>query len=343
MKISIIIPHYKNGKMTAYSISQILKYKGDNELQIIVIDNNCKDGSVGYLKPFMDKIELYNYPPHQIQSHGIAIDFAMEYTFVEGDYILILENDSFPIVENFLDFYKPMIEGDYDISGSFLQLSGGFYIHPNGTLYSKQVYRECLKYVKTIPYRYLPNSCMVDGFENHVMIHDDIWEFFLQKPSAFVNLPDSCKRLSIEDWKEKECYYLPIAKGVFHNGMGGLKETLSTYGQRNLITGTHDVITINGLDKIIPRMGYEPGQFLSYWAMANGKKIAEIGIETKWLPGRENQQQEYTLMESGIKHIWGVSSYMERPAKGVEDIYKEKRKLSDKLYNSLPDNEKIPD
>ena len=76
MKITIIIPHYKTGKMTAYSIFKILQHSDGHEVDIIVVDNNVGDGSVEYLSPFMNKIGYVPYPKDRMQSHGIGIGYC---------------------------------------------------------------------------------------------------------------------------------------------------------------------------------------------------------------------------------------------------------------------------
>ena len=63
--------------------------------------------------------------------------------------------------------------------------------------------------------------------------------------------------------------------------------------------------------------------------------------EIKWMPNRIGQQQEYTLNEAGIKHLWAISSYVERGSENVEDIYEAKRRLPDELYETLPDSQKV--
>ena len=40
MKITALIPHYKTGKMTAYSIAKLLEHKGEHDLKIVVIDKH---------------------------------------------------------------------------------------------------------------------------------------------------------------------------------------------------------------------------------------------------------------------------------------------------------------
>src|SRR4030066_2215807 len=93
-----------------------------------------------------------------------------------------------------------------------------------------------------------------------------------------------------------------------HNGMGRLQESVRTYGRRNPESEVPNILLDNRA-KIIYRIGYEPGQFMYYWMLAKGYNIYSIPTEVKWLKGKENQQQEYTLNAAGIKHIWGVSAY----------------------------------
>jgi len=76
MKISILIPHYCTGKMTAYTVAQLLKYKGNHELDIIVIDNK-PDGSIKYLDPFLEHLTIVEFPDDRTQSHGAAFDYVV--------------------------------------------------------------------------------------------------------------------------------------------------------------------------------------------------------------------------------------------------------------------------
>jgi hypothetical protein len=92
--------------------------------------------------------------------------------------------------------------------------------------------------------------------------------------------------------------------------------------------------------KIIFRIGAEPGQWFAWWQKAMGYSLYEIPTEVHWLPGKENQQQEYTLTENGVKHLWGISAYHGTDlADG--DIAKIKQSLPEQLYNTLPEHQKI--
>jgi glycosyltransferase involved in cell wall biosynthesis len=339
MDITIIIPHYAVGSMCAYSIAQILKYKGEHNVQIVVIDNNSKDGSAKYLEPFMNDITYATYPTDKLQSHGIAINWAIENGLVINDYFITLENDSFPIKDGFLDYYKWIVNEGYDIAGSVLKLSGGTYLHGCGTLYNKGVIKEANNFIKTIPYTYFPNMAMKFGFQSHLMIHNNILDEVLNNPDDWVELADGYKGLLKKQMLDRAEYY-SATNNAFHCGMGGSQEDVNTYGLRCAKSDVPEILIKNGR-KIIFRVGYEPMQFLYYFALANGNKILEIPIEQKWMPNREGQQQEYTLNEAGIKHLWAISSYTERGSKDVEDIYEAKRKIPEELYNSLPNNQKI--
>src|SRR5574343_497018 len=149
MKISILIPHYKVGKITAYSISKIIQHKGIHEVDIIVIDNNPGDGSSEYFKPFEPDITYIPYPKDKLQSHGIAFNYALDNGYVHTDYFITLENDSFPVKDGYLDYYEKIINAGMDAAGSILELSGGCYMHPCGALYTTSVYFEAKKYYES--------------------------------------------------------------------------------------------------------------------------------------------------------------------------------------------------
>lgn len=336
MKISILIPHYKTGKMTAYTIAQLLKYKGGHEVEILVIDNNAGDGSIEYLKPFVKEIKYQGYPKDMLQSHGIAFDYVLPH--VNTDYFITIESDSFPVHDNWLDYYEDLIAKGYDAGGSLLKLSGGEYMHPCGAFYSKKCWQEAKQYCNAVEYAYFPNMAYHHGFASHLMIHKSYVDRVLGSLYDYIEPTEAYKNANRWEVVKKMVEYSPVV-APFHNGMGNADESVKTYGQRTMESGAADVILQNK-KKIIKRVGCEPGQWFSWFLAATGKKIAFIPTEVKWLPNRVNEQQEYTLMESGIKHLWGISAYHDFEA-GAEDIKKVKQSIPDELYNSLPEHQKI--
>jgi hypothetical protein len=343
VNITILIPHYKNGPLMAYTLSQLIRYKGYHDIQIIIIDNNHEDGSLQkYCNPLWDKyIWVAPYLSDKLSSHGIAFDYAMG--IVQNEWFITLESDSFPIKPGWLDYYENLINEGVDAAGSLLKLSGGTYLHPCAALYRKSIWEEAKAYVDTIPYNYYPNFMMRDNFPVHTMIHKSLVEEIADNPNDWVELSSEYKNNTKETMLKKLTHYSPVGCGVFHNGMGGRQESIKTYGSRTPESEAAYAVLTSKNQKIIGRLGHEPGQFLHY-LMANwGKKIAYIPTETKWMEGKENQQQEYTINEAGIKHLWCGTSYLGLKDTAQNDIYEFKKNQIEELYNSLPEHQKIND
>lgn len=338
MNFSIILCHFKTGKMTAYTIAQILKYKGDHEIEILICNNNAGDGSEKYFEPFKDQIKVFDYPKDKLQSHGAGYNFLIPH--VSSNYFITLESDSYPTKEGYLDYYQQIIEGGYELAASYLKLSGGSFGHPAGAIYKKSLWEEMKQYCDSMPYKYFPNMAMRDNFPMHLMVHESILNQFLDNPEDWIELSDSYKPYSRKLAEEKLLHYSPTC-GPFHDGRGGRQESIKTFGQRDVGTETPFAIYNEKWQKIIGRIGEEPGQAMYYWALAKGKKVFHIPTEVHWLPGKENQQQEYTLNEAGIRHAWGVSAYHNYTPEGDEEVARIKQALPDQLYETLPPNQKI--
>lgn len=361
MRFSVIIPHYKTGKVTAFAIYQLLKHKGPHQLDIIVVDNSG-DSSIEYIRPFVrallefnaaDTLTMLNYPQGKMQSHGIAVDYAMPY--VTNDYFIMVESDSYPTVEGWLDGYENLIlNQQIDAAGSILTLSGGKYLHPAGALYKKSVYLEALEYTRTIPYIYFPNMGMKEGFPCHLMVREEIVQEFCENPAKWgIDLDHSYidqttkEKISPEKMMQKALEYQPVTK-VFHNGMGHNQEAFSTYRLRDLkyaddvylnswMKLQDGILTEISPENVIYRMGYEPGQWFCYWMIANGKKVMGLPTQIEWMPGRVNQQQEFTRMNNGFTHLWGVTAYSDCVVEDFRDIIDHKRDVVEKNYESIPD------
>ena len=338
MNISILVPHFKEGRATAYAISQLLKYKGKHDVEIIVIDNS-NDSSVDYLFPFRGQVQYMPYKEGKLQSHGVAFDYALSLNLVDTEYFITMESDSFPTKDNWLDSYERLIDNGFDSAGSLLKLSGGQYVHPAGALYKKSIWQECKDYCDKIPYDYFPNMGMKEGFACHVMLRKDKTEQIVKEAGDYMELAEGYIGISPEQIMAKAEYYSPT-KNPFHNGMGTLQESIKTYGFRDVNSGKIDVL-IDDKQPIVYRIGYEPGQFICYWQLAMNKKIALIPTELKWMPNRGGQQQEYTLMDNGFKHIWCGSSYLGMAGGEINDVYEFKKNQIERLYDSLPENQKI--
>lgn len=337
MKFSIIIPHFKS-KIIGYSVSKIIEHKGTHDIEILVCDNSPGHESIQYLNPFLDKVKIVPCVVGKVQSHGAALDALFELS--SNEYIITMESDSFPTRDGYLDYYEKLINDGCDSAGSFLQLSGGLYQHPAAGLYKRSIWVEALNYYESINYVYFPSMAMRENHAMHLMVHSSIIEEFLNNPEDYVVLSDGYKPYTRPMAIEKASYYSPITNGVMHQGMGRVQESVKTYGSRNPETDAPSIMLDNKA-KIIYRVGYEPGQAMTYWQLANNKKIYSIPTDIKWIKGREYEQQEYTINECGMMHIWAGSSYLDMKSTAMNDVYEFKHNQIEELYNSLPEQKKI--
>lgn len=337
MKFTILIPHFKTPKTTAYSVSQFLKFKGKHEVEIVVIDNSYPDKSIESLKPFEGQIEILHNTSDKISSHGIALDIAIN--LISNENVITAESDSFPTQDNWLDYYERIVNEGYDCAGSYLKLSGGSYLHPCGAYYKKSLWEEAKKYCDIIPYTYFPSMAMVDGLAMHTMVHESLLNSFLAEPEDYIELSESYKPYHPAMAERKAEHYRPVVN-PFHNGMGARNENIRTYGMRTVDTERFNIIP-DGKKKLLCRAGYEPGQWLHYYAASMSKKILHIPTEVFWMPGKENQQQQKTVMENGFTHIWCGTAFLDMKDTHQHDVYEAKKKVIDDLYESLPENLKI--
>jgi len=334
MKLSILIPHYKS-KITAYSVAKFIEYGQDN-VDIVIIDNSPLHDSVQYLSPFKDQIKIITNLSNQISSHGIAYDMVIPE--LETAWFITAESDSFPTKE-YVDYYRSLVDNGCDAAGSKLKLSGGEFVHVCGGFYNIKLWGDAKKYCDKIPYTYFPNMSMSHGFASHLMVHDDILNDFLSEPEDYIELSSAYKPYSAEKAMRQAEWYKPVV-GPFHNGCGKNNESVHTYGFRTIESEAPNVLLDNRL-KIINRVGAEPGQWLSWYMKAIDRRVFEMPTEVKWMTGKENQQQEYTLNEAGIKHIWAGSSYLDMKGTAMHDVYEFKHNQIEELYNSLPEHLKI--
>jgi hypothetical protein len=337
MRFDILIPHFKTGKMTAYTVSKLIRFKGRHDIRIIISDNNAGDGSIEALAPFKEYIEVYDHPKDIMHSHGTSLDRLVP--LVTSDYFIAIESDAYPTKDNWLDYYENLIKKGYESAGSLLKLSGGEFVHAAGAMYKTSNWHECKKYCDEMPYKYLPHIAMENNFPHHLMIHNDTLEYFINNPEEFVELHESYKGNSAEELLKKIKDYSPVC-GPLHDGRGYQHEEYDTYGQRNIYSGPADFLMPPN-SKFYLRMGEEPGQFFCYWHLAMSKKVFFIPTHTVWMNGRINEQQEFTIMENGFKHTWGVSSFHNSDSQEFKDVVIRKREIVDKLYDSLPANEKV--
>jgi hypothetical protein len=332
LKFSILIPHWREWRTTYYAITKLIEFKGKHEVDIVVIDNSAGDGSAANLDPLLKHITIVDYPKDRLQSHGVSFDYVLP--AIKNEHIITIETDSHPTQDNWLDYYESLIEKGYDCAGSLLKLSGGEYVHPCGMYFKRSNWAEAMEFVKKIPYSYFPNMSWKQGFDCHLMVHESIFDGFVKSPDDYVELAKDYKPYTPMKATETLLHYEPVGKGVFHNGMGNRQESINTFHMRT-VESESPTMHFDGKMKLINRIGAEPGQFFSWWHEYAGKKTFHIPTDIKWINGRENRQQEYTLMENGFTHIWAGSAYLSMKDTDMHDVYEFKKNQIEQLYKSI--------
>jgi len=341
MKFTAILVHYRTGKMTAYAVSQLVKFKGKHDLDIVVVDNS-NDDSINHilLTNLRHECRVIHYPKNLLQSHAVGYNFALATGNVKTEYFITVESDSFPTEDNWLDYYEKLIEDGYDAAGSLLNLSGGFFLHVCGAMYKQSIWKEMEEYCESVPYVYFPNMAMKENFPCHLMVHKDFMDEFTENPSKYVTLHHTYENLSPGEMILKAYEYEPICH-AFHFGMGTSQETYNTYRFRTIESEAKNVFFTGKEDKLIFRMGAEPGQLMGSFMLAKGYKLKYIPTKVQWMPKRENQQQEFTLMENGFHHSWAVTAYHKCEVPELQDIVVFKARQMEAWYDSLPENFKL--
>lgn len=112
-KIAIIILNYKNSKDTIECVESLEKI-GYKNFEIIIVDNDSKDGSIEFLKNhFKDKHAILDSKKNGGFAYGnnVGIKYALKN---KADYILLINNDT-TVEENFLDVLVETAEKDKTI------------------------------------------------------------------------------------------------------------------------------------------------------------------------------------------------------------------------------------
>ena len=341
MDITFILPHFKTGMITAYAVAQLVKFKGRHNIKILVVDNS-HDESINHilLTDLRHECTVVDYPKDKLQSHATAYNHCLKLGYVHTEYFITVESDSFPTEDNWLDYYEKLIEDGYDAAGSLLNLSGGFFLHVCGAMYKQSLWKEMEEYCESVPYVYFPNMAMKDGFAHHLMVRRGFLDEFTENPGKYVTLHESYVGKSPSEIILRSYDYEPICH-TFHFGMGRSQESYLTYRFRTIESEAKNVLFDGSEDNLIYRAGAEPGQLFGSWMLANGYKLKYIPTKVQWMPNRENQQQEYTLMENGFRHEWAISAYEGCEAPDLQDIVQFKHNRMQSLYDSLPENYKL--
>jgi GT2 family glycosyltransferase len=123
MKYSIVIPTYNQKDLLKRCIDSIIFNTDFNrDIEIIIVCNGCKDGSLELVKDYSsknNKIKYVYWPDPLGFSKAVNIGLAVS----TGEYVVLLNNDSYLLAETWLDVLEwPFkIDSETGITGPMVQ------------------------------------------------------------------------------------------------------------------------------------------------------------------------------------------------------------------------------
>lgn len=123
MKFSIIIPTYNQIKLLERCIDSVLNNTTLNEdVEIIIISNGCKDGTLELIKKYSGlypNIKYVYWPEPLGFPKAINAGFAVS----TGEYVVLLNNDSYLLAGNWLEILQEpfALHSEAGLTGPMLQ------------------------------------------------------------------------------------------------------------------------------------------------------------------------------------------------------------------------------
>lgn len=219
--ISIIIVNYNGKKWLKQCLDSLLKqtYKS---YEIIVVDNNSKDGSIEFLKKNYKKVILVEND----DNYGFAKGNNVGLKKAKGDYILLLNNDTYVEKEFLKNFLKAFDEIPYLAiaqsklvlldNKNILDTCGGFWTDTT-FLYHVGNHKDKLlpQYNKSFPVFSVKAASVLikrSVIEKIGLFDDDFWCYYEET--------DFCQRAWLAGY---ECWYYPHV--TTYHAMGGTSLT----------------------------------------------------------------------------------------------------------------------
>lgn len=314
-KLSILIPHYKSWKWLAICVHAFKRFQFPIEHEIIVADNSPGHPSIKAIAdtPLGEGVKVVQGDP-ELPSHGHGYELAL--AEATGDWIFTAETDSFPVVDSWGNEYIKA-SAEFQYIGPYGHWAGGKFVHPCGAMVNRSVLNDAQAWInRHQSWDFVPSAAILLGTSDkayHVVAHMD-WLMAKAIPEEFLR--------QINIWKRA---------GVWQNMISFDTDSFSNYSLRDRITRwdpTEGKFAYN-------RIGYEPGQWLSYYVQHHRVPVLHATNHLHWMPGREGRQAAHSDIFGVYRHIWaGTSATV---VEGLEDEVKRfKREQMNQLWQQVP-------
>lgn len=125
--VSVIIPCYNSKRFVAETVESVLNQTWPN-IELMVIDDGCTDGSRGILESYGHRLILLEYPGRVNKGQSAAINLGLRHC--RGEYIAILDSDDIFAPEKI----EKQISYLLDNPEIGLVYSNGYAINENGNI-----------------------------------------------------------------------------------------------------------------------------------------------------------------------------------------------------------------
>lgn len=315
-KVSILIPHFQTWRWTALAVHFFKTYGFSVPWELIVCDNSPGHPSIQCLTKTSlgDGVKIVA-GQHDFPSHGKG--YFRAYEEADGDWILTAESDSYPTRHGWSEEYVKA-SADYDFIGPEMPMGGGTFIHPCGALVSRKVLDAHDEWRRSVrDWKFIPGSAPAFGLSDkgyHVVASEKWLSDKTISPDVMAGL-----RLWEPDVGPWQCMK------SFDD------DSFDSYWERKGIANW------NPTEKQVHlRIGYEPGQHLSYFAQSHGFRCLKAPTHIEWMAGKTGQQAAFSTVFGGFTHAWcGTSAFSPAIAPEVREF---KMAQMNDLFAQLPED-----
>lgn len=317
-KVSILIPHFQTWKWTAACIWHFKQYGIPVDSEIILVNNSPGHPSIKAITETdlgRDIIVLDGDP--EFTSHGMGYDIAARRA--SGDWFFTSETDSFPTQCGWFDEYvKSSV--DHSLIGPEIPQSSGFYVHPAGALMRRRIYDDAMEWQKQYAeWLFYPGTGIIYGFDKpyHVLVHVD--------HATHAEDDESVAQMRL--WRRA---------GPYQEMRAFCDDDWDTYPMRRdaMFRPEQDL-------KVYRKIGYEAGQWLSYFADKQGYRVQRAPVNLQWMPGQHGKQAAHSTVFEGFTHFWGGTVSSLGPNGMEETVRAFKLKQQQDAFEKLPLNLKM--
>jgi hypothetical protein len=292
-KLTIAFAHAYTWRWTAIAVHFLKKFQFPLEHEIIVVNNSPTHPSIKCLTEtgLADGIRIIDGDP-ELPSHGQALSLAFD--ACDSDWIFTSESDALPVVDSWGNEYIKA-SADHDYIGPWMELAGGHFIHPCGAMSHRKVIEAAKEWRKQYP-----EWVFINGAAKEMGFSDKAYHLSITKNCFYGKHdlpPETQKRMEndIRIWSKA---------GPWQEMLAFEDDSFDNYWKRGPVKSFEPVGNHAHL-----RIGYEPGQWLSGFAIKHFKCLS-APFDMKWVPGFQNRQAAYSDVFGAFRHVWaGTSSF----------------------------------